>query len=110
MTTTATIETLTAEVRTLVVGSRQITMSVAKQLDIVPIDQLRVFGRVRISTDDVSAGYVIGADEQGTLALARFYKPAMVEFLSKSEPELLDMQALHEAAAAAPLIVLAGLR
>jgi len=31
--TTATIETLTAEVRVLMVGSRQVTLSVAKQLD-----------------------------------------------------------------------------
>lgn len=69
MTTTATIETLTAEVRTLVVESRQITMSVAKQLDTVPIEQLRIFGRVHISKN---SDYVIGADEHGALALAHF--------------------------------------
>ena len=33
--TTATVETLTAEVRVLAVGNRQITLSVAKQLDFV---------------------------------------------------------------------------
>jgi hypothetical protein len=73
-TTTATIETLTAEVRTLVVGSRQITLSVAKQLDIIPLSRLRIFGRVHISKDrdDVPA-YVIGADVDGTLALAKYY-------------------------------------
>src|ERR1035437_8270191 len=69
-TTTATIESLTAEVRTLVVGSRQITLSVAKQLDIIPLSRLRIFGRVHISKD---VDYVIGADEDGTLALAKYY-------------------------------------
>jgi hypothetical protein len=68
-TTTATIETLTAEVRTLVVGSRQITLSVAKQLDIVELSELRIFGRVHISKD---YDYVIGADGDGTLVLAKF--------------------------------------
>lgn len=76
-TTTATIETLTAEVRTLVLGSRQITLSVAKQLDIIPLARLSVFGRVRISKD---RDYVIGADNDGTLALAKYYpewRPAL---------------------------------
>ena len=44
--TTATVETLTAEVRVLMVGNRQITLSVAKQLDEVPIAEIEVFGRV----------------------------------------------------------------
>ena len=43
---TATVETLTAEVRVLMVGNRQITMSVAKQLDEVPFAEIEVFGRV----------------------------------------------------------------
>lgn len=68
-TTTATIETLTAEVRTLVLGSRQITLSVAKQLDIIPLSRLRIFGRVHISKD---CDYAIGADRDGTLALAKY--------------------------------------
>jgi hypothetical protein len=76
-TTTATIETLTAEVRTLIVGSRQVTLSVAKQLDIIPLSRLRIFGRVHISKD---RDYVIGADVDGTLALAKYYpewRPAL---------------------------------
>jgi hypothetical protein len=68
-TITATIETLTAEVRTLVLGSRQITLSVAKQLDIIPLSRLTIFGRVHISKD---RDYVIGADVDGTLALAKY--------------------------------------
>jgi hypothetical protein len=67
--TTATVETLTAEVRALVVGSRQITLSVAKQLDVVPLAQLRLFGRVNLSKDE---NFVIGADADGTLALAKY--------------------------------------
>jgi hypothetical protein len=34
-TQTATVETLTAQVKTLVIGSRQITLSVARQLDVI---------------------------------------------------------------------------
>ena len=44
--TTATVETLVAEVRVLKVGSRQITLSVAKQLDEVPVFELEPFGRI----------------------------------------------------------------
>jgi hypothetical protein len=66
----ATVQTLTAEVRTLVVGARQVTLSVAKQLDVVPLAELRVFGRVKIpAMTDIAA---IGAAEDGTLALARW--------------------------------------
>lgn len=75
MTTTSTaseavVTTLTAEVRTLVVGTRQVTLSVAKQLDIVPLVDLTVMGRVHLSDDR----YVIGAAPDGTLALARYQK------------------------------------
>lgn len=50
--TTATIETLTAEVRVLMVGSRQVTLSVAKQLDRASFledapDAITPFGRVK---------------------------------------------------------------
>ena len=49
---TATVESLTAEVRTLMIGSRQITLSVAKQLDRVDAwgygpDVIVPFGRVK---------------------------------------------------------------
>ncbi|MCV7316314.1 hypothetical protein H7J77_12285 [Mycolicibacillus parakoreensis] len=51
-TTTATVETLTAEVRVLQVGNRQITLSVAKQLDAFDLCQdealdFTPFGRIR---------------------------------------------------------------
>lgn len=56
-TNTATVETLTAEVRVLMVGSRQITLSVARQLDKVDLlDMTTVFGRVRVG--NLSTGFI----------------------------------------------------
>lgn len=69
MTNTATVETLTAEVRVLMVGSRQVTLSVAKQLDVVALADLTTFGRVKLGLD---YDYVIGADVHGRLALATY--------------------------------------
>jgi len=40
------VQVLTAEVRTLMVGSRQVTMSVYEQLDIVKPEVIEPFGRV----------------------------------------------------------------
>lgn len=42
----ATVEVLTAEVRVLMVGSRQITLSVARQLDDVDPEEMDPFGRI----------------------------------------------------------------
>ena len=109
-TTTATIETLTAEVRTLVVGSRQITLSVAKQLDFVDLSRLRVFGRVRIFK---GAHYVVGADRNGQLALAQYWPLGNYSgrYDVRPNPDALRAwDALNKAAAASPLIVLAGLK
>jgi hypothetical protein len=46
-TTTACVEVLTAEVRVLMVGSRQVTLSVFRQLDRVDSALIQPFGRVR---------------------------------------------------------------
>ncbi len=46
----ANVEVLTAEVRVLMVGSRQVTLSVARQLDEVKPDDVTPFGRVRTGT------------------------------------------------------------
>lgn len=43
----ARVQVLTAEVRTLVVGCRQVTLSVAKQLDEVAQEDIQPFGRIR---------------------------------------------------------------
>lgn len=69
MSDTATVETLVAEVRTLMVGSRQVTLSVAKQLDIVDLADLTVFGRVKLRQGE---HHVIGAADDGSLAIANF--------------------------------------
>lgn len=45
--TTATVETLTAQVRVLAMNTRQITLSIAKQLDIVPAEDIEPFGRIK---------------------------------------------------------------
>jgi hypothetical protein len=74
MTDTATVETLTAEVRVLMVGNRQITLSVARQLDHVSLDQMETFGRVRINDGNT----VIGRARNGSLAIAQYnqyYRP-----------------------------------
>lgn len=65
--TTATVETLTAEVRVLMVGNRQITQSVARQLDRVELDELKMFGRVRLGEDTL----IIGSHfESGVLCIS----------------------------------------
>ena len=42
----ATVTTLTAEVKTLMIGSRQVTLSIWHQLDRVHPDKITTFGRV----------------------------------------------------------------
>jgi hypothetical protein len=138
-TTTALVETLTAEVRVLMVGRRQVTLSVAKQLDLVPLAELTIFGRVKLG--DVHR--VIGVDRDGNLALAsyvpahrwevnnrnqRWYRRAsaigpvggfhvrqpdgQIKWVSMfgSVSVTDDQYQLHLAAESAPLIVLAGLK
>lgn len=65
------VQVLTAEVRTLMVGSRQVTLSVYNQLDFVPHSRIEPFGRV--NPKDAAEGriYVVGRDaEAGTLVRA----------------------------------------
>lgn len=44
--TSAEVHTLTAEVRVLMVGNRQVTLSIARQLDAVPNQDISPFGRI----------------------------------------------------------------
>ena len=68
----ARVRTLTAEVRTLVVGSRQVTMSVYNQLDFVDYAQIKPFGRVNPKDADSAALYVVGRHKaDGSLVRAR---------------------------------------
>lgn len=62
---TATVETLTAEVRVLMVGSRQVTMSVYGQLDHVEHGKIEPFGRVMPKDAQHDFVYVIGKRIEG---------------------------------------------
>lgn len=57
--TIAQVKVLRAEVRVLMVGSRQITLSVFRQLDVVNASELEWFGRVRDPQrhDDCATGF-----------------------------------------------------
>lgn len=68
MTDTATVETLTAEVRVLMVGNRQVTLSVYRQLDEVDLMEIEPFGRVNDSKQ--KGTWVVGKDPQGQLSRA----------------------------------------
>jgi len=70
-TTAARVELLTAEVRVLMVGSRQVTLSVYGQLDTVKPGEIEPFGRVRPRAADPGWIYVVGCSarraDAGTL-------------------------------------------
>jgi hypothetical protein len=108
----ATVQTLAAEVRVLMVGSRQVTLSVYRQLDTVRPDAIEPFGRVntgrtvsvwdgwsRYEKQEVAIEVVgrIRSGYTGAGALARAY-------IQKSGKEP------YAEWSALPLIVLAGLR
>lgn len=97
---TATVETLAAEVRVLMVGNRQVTLSVYRQLDIVLPEMIEPFGRVNDSKDAevrrVPYSIFVVGKHRETGALVRS-----------------EIKWGHEAndhARELPLIVLAGLR
>ena len=77
MTHTATVETLTAEVRVLMVGSRQVTLSVYRQLDRRPSDEVEPFGRVSDRNDEAKYGcrsvFVVGCDASGALVRSEHF-------------------------------------
>jgi hypothetical protein len=128
---TATVEVLTAEVRVLMVGSRQVTMSVYNQLDEVYCGEIETFGRVsppRASDDFI---YVVGrSNDLGDLVRSYLPRPEYLESLRDHgtiKPSggivyfewrrKLQITALYSTAeqcacewAQLPLIVLAGLR
>jgi hypothetical protein len=72
--TTAVVETITAEVRTLMVGSRQVTASVYNQLDFAETYMIIPFGRV--TPKDATPGYVyIAGKHKHTGELVRSRTP-----------------------------------
>lgn len=117
--TTATVETLTAEVRVLMVGNRQVTLSVAKQLDRVhPMNrQFTPMGRIRIASGRMDAWtqrlVVIGRWEDGNLVVAEWPdRPYGASRDASPQQAAQDngIRAAYEAHLRLPLIVLAGLR
>lgn len=110
------VQVLTAEVRTLVVGSRQVTMSVYNQLDQVLPRDIEPFGRVNPKDVSDRSIWVIGR-EVATGALAQSYVRRSLEGLNDDFVKTcyadMTRQELAEVAkqwSALPLIVLAGLR
>ena len=67
----ATVEVLTAEVRVLMVGSRQVTLSVYRQLDETEPGEISPFGRVAPREAEPGYTYVVGASAGGTLVRSR---------------------------------------
>jgi hypothetical protein len=72
MTNVATVEVLTAEVRVLMVGSRQVTLSVYNQLDWAHYTDIEPFGRVNPKGTLADHVYVVGRErESGGLVRSR---------------------------------------
>jgi hypothetical protein len=67
-TATAAVEVLTAEVRVLMVGSRQVTLSVARQLDIASPAEIEAFGRIRADHKAPEDRIEVIGSAAGTLA------------------------------------------
>ncbi len=72
---TATVKTLTAEVRVLQVGNRQVTMSVYRQLDHVPFADIEPFGRVRDKTDSETWIHLVGKSRKDGALVRSWIKP-----------------------------------
>jgi hypothetical protein len=127
---TATVATLTAQVRVLMVGSRQVTMSVYGQLDYVEPACINPFGRVKPKDAAWWRIYVVGQD-QGTCTLVRSstlseaaladlregkrirdrqYQVSVPEWDSATEKDRDRFAQVAEQWSALPLIILAGLR
>jgi hypothetical protein len=67
----ATVEVLTAAVRVLMVGNRQVTLSVYRQLDEVTPAEIEPFGRVRDRQDGAGQGVNVVGVHRETGALVR---------------------------------------
>jgi hypothetical protein len=71
---TATIEVLMAEVRTLLIGRRQVTLSVYRQLDSVDPYEIEPFGRVSDKQDQDKRLHVVGRHlKDGSLVRSSYY-------------------------------------
>jgi hypothetical protein len=123
-TQSAEVQTLTAEVRVLMVGNRQVTLSVYRQLDEVKPEDIEPFGRVRLSHDAHGWIYVVGMGKSGDLVRAKaspWVYCAQLDFDLAPKDQWCFVggdgdrrykypSPLNAAWSALPLIVLAGLR
>ena len=119
--TTAEVQTLTAEVRVLMVGNRQVTLSVARQLDVFdqhsyPSDSFEPFGRVRTGLKTfwldrrgrevmILPSYEWIGKNLRTGALSRYVLATPTDLVDDEEE-----RALVRSWEDLPLIVLAGLK
>src|SRR5260221_12621074 len=115
----AAVEVLTAEVRLVAVGSRQITLSVFGQLDSVHPSAIRPFGRVNSRDQRPGQIVVVGSDADGQLCRSSIGIPAQAIGGGRygwNWPDRVDDEEtpavlkLYEEWCELPLIVLAGLR
>lgn len=132
----AIVETLTAEVKTLVVGNRQVTLSVARQLDtffwdpfvgylgFVPFGRIRTNRRIRFSWGATGEPEmeIIGRNKDGSLGIMlversctgecvriqRYYREIDREDLTENAVAFSNR--FYEYIESLPLIILAGLR
>lgn len=107
-TLSAQVNILTAEVRTLVVGTRQVTLSVYKQLDYVPPWRIAPMGRVRAGRHDPDRVEVVGTDLKDGCLVRGAIKSVHGQWYDA--PKGWSPIATRNEWRALPLIVLAGLR
>jgi hypothetical protein len=110
---TATVMSLTAEVRVLMVGNRQVTLSVAKQLDCVPIEEIEPFGRVRRGhggQEVVGRHTATGALVVASYGLQSLHERHGRDAYMLTVEQRAECKALFDALDSLPLIVLAGLK
>lgn len=84
MSATATVEVLAAEVRVLMVGSRQVTLSVYGQLDEQAAADVEPFGRVNPKDAEPDRVYVVGRDREAGV-LVRSKTPRWDEFMATGD-------------------------
>jgi len=70
----ATVEVLTAEVRVLMVGSRQITLSVVRQLDYASPAEIKPFGRIRADRKPAAEEIEVIGSIDGVLATSSTWR------------------------------------
>lgn len=132
-TLTATVEVLTAQVRVLMVGSRQVTLSVYRQLDWADPREMTPFGRIRDEVTERSfrrevddwgvSRYVqdgglwaIGCNSTGDLVRSHLPKPpksvaqARLDRWTLTDDEFAAMTRLWDEWSDLSLVILAGLK